>query len=159
MARKRFGIEFKGFEELIEKYDGLGGDIKKIAEKCLDIVPDIVNPSLEADMAKHNRSGRTERSLSKDQRVEWSGTLGKIPVGFKIKDGGLPSIFLMYGTARHAPANQYGGPKRSGARDNPGMNADRKLYNDIYGNAIKKKIGEMQEEILTEEIRKRMEGK
>lgn len=34
MARKRFGIEFKGFEEVMENYQKLGGDLKKIASEC-----------------------------------------------------------------------------------------------------------------------------
>lgn len=152
MARKRFGIEFKGFEEVLEKYQKLGGSLKEIAEDCLEIVPEIINPKLEADMARHRRSGKTANSIKKDQNVEWSGTVGKIPVGFKIQDGGLPSIFLMYGTARHAPANQYG--RASGL--NPGMNADKRLYNDIYGTAVKKQINDRQEQIATEEIKRKM---
>lgn len=154
MARKRFGIEFKGFEELLERYQKIGGDAKQIVEECLDIVPDMINPNLESDMTRHRRSGRTQRSIAKNQRVEWQGTLARMPVGFKISDGGLSSIFLMYGTARHAPANQYG--RASGT--NGGMIADKKLYEDIYGSAIKRRINERQKEIFFRELEKRMGG-
>lgn len=152
MARKRYGIEFSGFTEMAEKFQKLGGDLKQIATECLDVVPEMVNPSLEKDMTKHNRTRETARSIEERPRVEWYGTVGAIPVGFNLKEGGMPSIFLMYGTARHAPANQYG---RAGG-SNGGMNADRKLYNDIYGSAIKRKIGEKQQEILDKAIKKRM---
>ena len=154
MARKRFGIEFKGFQELFEELGKVGGDINHIAEECLEIVPDIINPKLEADIKKHHRSGQTEKSLAKNQHVEWSGTMAKMPVGFKISDGGLASIFLMYGTARHAPANQYG--KASGV--NNGMQADKKLFDDIYGANVKKQINSKQKEIVVKEITKRMGG-
>ena len=158
MARKRFGIEFKGFEELAENYRKLGGDLKKIATECLDVVPEMINPNLEKDMTKHNDTHNTVDSIEQRPSVEWTGNVGAIPVGFNLKNGGLPSIFLMYGTARHAPKNQYGSPKRANAKDNSGMSADRKLYNDIYGAAIKRKIGEKQEEIVQKAIKKRMGG-
>lgn len=158
MARKRFGIEFKGFEEVMENYQKLGGDLKKIASECLDVVPEMVNPNLEKDMTKHNDTHKTANSIEQRPAVEWAGDIGAVPVGFNLKNGGMPSIFLMYGTARHAPKNQFGGPKRANARMNGGMNADRKLYNDIYGAAMKRKIGEKQQEILTKAIKQRLGG-
>lgn len=158
MARKRFGIEFKGFEEVMENYQKLGGDLKQIAAECLNIVPEMVNPNLEKDMTKHNDTHETTNSIEKRASVEWTGDVGAVPVGFNLKNGGMPSIFLMYGTARHTPKNQFGGPKKANAKANGGMNADRKLYNDIYGAAIKRKIGEKQQEILTKAINKRMGG-
>ena len=155
---KKFGLEFTGFETVMENFDKLGGDLKQITNKCLDFIPDVINPKLEADIAKHKKTGETARSIATGETVKWSGTTAGIKVGFKIGAGGLASIFLMYGTARHAPVNQYGTPKRAGAKDNPGMAADRKLYNDIYGRTIRKQIGDKQQQILQNEIKKRMEG-
>lgn len=164
MARKRFGIEFKGWEELIADYDKLGGEVKKIVEECLEVAPEMINPNLKRDMVKHKRTKDTEKSkdtvksIVESPKVEWEGNIGKIPVGFNLKKGGMPSIFLMYGTARHAPRNQYGGAKNPEAKQNPGIDTDRKLYNDIYGTAIKRKIGEKQEDILKKAIEKRLGG-
>jgi hypothetical protein len=135
---KKFGIEFSGFEELAADYDKLGGDLKKIVEKCLEVAPKTINPEIKKDMERHRRSGRTERSIVENPKVEWQGNIARIPVGFDISKGGLPSIFLMYGTPRMKP--------------------DRKLYNDIYGNAIRKKIGEEQEKILRDAISARLGG-
>ena len=86
------------------------------------------------------------------ENVSWEGTKAIIPVGFKISQGGLASVFLMYGTPRHAPANQYG----SANGTHPGMPADKKLYNAIYGNAVHRKIAEKQKEIFEKEIKKVM---
>lgn len=158
-SKRKFGLEFKGFEDVLANYQKLGGDLKKITEKCLDVVPEMINPAITRDMAKHKRTGDTARNIASGEHVNWRGTWASIKVGFKIKGGGgLASIFLMYGTAKHVPVNQYGTPKKATARMNPGMNADRKLYNDIYGSAIRKKIGAKQEEILQKEIKKRMGG-
>ena len=152
--RKKFGVEFAGFEEMAEKYDALGGDLKKITQECLEFIPQEINPKVKAAMAKHHRSGRTEESLATDQHVEWEGMTGSIKVGFKISQGGLASIFLMYGTAKHAPVNQYGTPKKPGARINPGMQADQDLYNAIYGTGVQKDIRAKQKAIFTEELEK-----
>lgn len=159
MARKKKrGIDFSGFEELAAEFEKLGGDVKKIAEECLEVVPEMINPNLRKDMQRHKRTGKTAESIIENPKVEWQGNIGKIPVGFDLKNGGMPSIFLMYGSPRHAPKNQYGGAKSPNAKDNPGFAADKKLYNDIYGTAIKRKIGEEQEKILTDAIKKRLGG-
>lgn len=156
--KSKFGLEFKGFEEVMANYEKLGGDVKKITKECLVFIPDMINPKLEEDIAKHKRTGDVANSITEGQQVQWNGMVAGIKVGFNLKNGGMPSIFLMYGTARHTPVNQYGTPKKAGARMHPGSAADRKLYNDIYGRAIRKQIGEKQEEILQREIKKRMGG-
>jgi hypothetical protein len=38
------------------------------------------------------------------------------------------------------------------------MAKDQRLYDDVYGNATKKKIKEIQEKIFADAIRKAMEG-
>lgn len=157
MARNRMGLEFKGFSEVMEKYKKLGGDLSKITEKCLEFIPDEINPNLRADMTRHH-SKKVVKSISTDRKIEWEGLKASVKVGFDLKKGGLPSIFLMYGTAKHVPRNQYGTPKKAGARINGGITADKKLYNDVYGRSIHKKIGEKQEAILAKEIQKIMGG-
>lgn len=156
--KKKSGIEFSEFETLAADFEKLGGNVKKIAEECLKIVPEMINPNLQKDMEKHKRTGKTTESIVENSKVEWQGNIGKMPVGFDLKNGGMPSIFLMYGSPRHAPKNQYGGAKSLDARQNPGFDADKKLYNDIYGTAIKRKIGEEQEKILTDAIKERLGG-
>jgi hypothetical protein len=154
MAKRKTGIEFKGFEELAENFQKLGGNINKIVEECLEVVPDVINPKLEQDMARHRRTGKVVDSVVKDARVTWEGSVAKMPVGFGLRKGGWASIYLMYGTARHAPANQYG--RYGGAVR--GVTQDKKLHDDIYGTTIKRKINEKQQEIFFREIKKRMEG-
>lgn len=155
---KKYGIVSDEFAELAEKLDKLGSDLKAVTEKCLEVAPEIINPKLHAAMQKHKRTGKTEKSIIEDAKVEWDGTTGKIPVGFAIKDGSktnLASIFLMYGTARHAPANQYGAYSGSAK----GIDADKQLYNAIYGSQTKKEIAQKQTEILKEAVEKAVNGK
>lgn len=138
MGKSRFGIQFEGFAELMENLDKLGGDLQDVAEDCLKVAHDVVTPRIKADMTRHRDTGRTEKSIVDEKRVEWEGTTASIKVGFNLKNGGMPSIFLMYGTPR--------------------TKKDTKLYNDIYGSAVNKEIAEKQEEILQSAIQKRMGG-
>lgn len=135
---KKFGIQFDGFTELMENFDKLGGDLKAVSEDCLRAAHEIVTPKLHADMTRHHRTGDTEKSIIDTANVDWDGTTASIDVGFDLKHGGMPSIYLMYGTPR--------------------MPKDTKLYNDIYGSAVKKQISTKQEEILQNAIRRRLGG-
>lgn len=158
MARKKWGINFDGFTELSEKYVKLGGDLKKVADDCLSFIPERINPELKTAISKQKRTGKTVKSLADDQKPEWTGDSATIKVGFKISEGGLPSVFLMYGTARHTPVNQYGTPKKAGAKDNPGIKQDKKLYNAIYGASVQREISAEQEKIYNKAISKRLEA-
>lgn len=131
---KKMRLEFTGFEEYAERLDKLGGDLKKTTEKALIETHKLLTPKVEEAFRKHDvkYSHDTMKSLKKDARVEWDGSVAAIGVGFKISECGFPSIFIMYGTPRMQP--------------------DKKVYNSIYGN--KKKVRELQEKIFAEEIAK-----
>ena len=137
MAKNKIGLELDGFEELIAKLDGLQGDVKGAVDDCLKVANDIIVPSLEAAMNKHVRSGETIGSIVKTDKIEWEGTTASIDVGFQFPKG-LPSVFLMYGTPR--------------------MKKDTKVYNAIYGKAVRDKIARMQALIIADEINKAMGG-
>ena len=149
---KKFGLNFDGVAELSEKLEALGGDLKQVAEQALEFIPGDVNPKLHAAMQKHKGHGVTERSIVEGQQVKWTGNVASIDVGFDLKKGGMPSIFLMYGTPRHAPGNQYGGPVRPGAQEHPGTKADKELYDAIYGSKTQKDIAAKQQKIFTQAI-------
>lgn len=139
MANK-LKLQFSGFEEYIEKLDKLGGDVREATEQALIKTHEMITPALKKRMEKaHDKySGATKRSLDENAVVTWEGQMASINVGFHIRDGGLPSIFLMYGTPRMQP--------------------DRTLYNLVYGAVMKREIGELQKEIFVKAIKKRMEG-
>ena len=140
MARKRFGVDAEIFSEYAQRLLKAGSKefLKETVEKALEESKEYVTKNLEAEIKKHNRTGRTEASLDKNSEVQWQGSVAEIKVGFKISDGGLASIFLMYGTPRMQP--------------------DRKLYNDVYGTAAQRKVREIQEEVFNDALRKVMEG-
>lgn len=127
-------LEFDGFDEIIAKLKNLEGDIKGTTEKALEASRDYVVPNLHGAMRPHKQTGQTEKAIDENAKVQWTGTEAKISVGFDISHGGLPSIFLMYGTPR--------------------MKKDQNLYNAIFGTKTQKEIRKIQEDIFYEEIRR-----
>lgn len=144
MAKKfadKMGIEFEGFEEVIKRLEKLDGDVRGITEKALKETHRIVtakarNSAQKQNLPAHGKysSGRTLRSLRTEATIEWSGTEAKVPVGFDISKGGLPSIFMMYGTPRYMK--------------------NQEMYNAFWSNQTHAEIVKAQEEIFYAELRK-----
>ena len=145
MARNRIGLQFDGWEDYIAKLDELGGTnaMKKGVEEALIESKKYVNPLIEQSMGKLPAGGKystgdTKKSIDEEMTVEWSGMTGEIKVGFDFKKSGPKSIFLMYGTPKMKPVAG--------------------LKNAIYGAKTKKEVAEIQEKVLSEVIKKVMEG-
>lgn len=144
MSKNKLTIDFKGFKEAYEKLDRLDSNINKVTEEALQKSKRLVHTQLGQAMSPHNNTFKTVRSLTKDNTVEFSGTTASIHVGFDIERGGLPSIFLMYGTPRHMGANQYGKHGKAVGATAQDIN----LYNAIYGTSTKNKVRKLQKEIF-----------
>ena len=89
-------------------------------------------------MEKHKQTGRTLGSIRDNYPIEWEGLTASTKVGFDFAEGGLTSIFLMYGT--------------------PTMRPVQGLKNAVYGRKTKNMIAEEQKKIFSEAIHKRMGG-
>ena len=130
----RMALQTEGFDELIRALDKAGQDSKKAAEKALIEGKQAVTPGIREAMARHHRTGRTEASLDTKEEVRFEGTVAEVDIGFHIRQGGLPSIFLMYGTPRIQP--------------------DKRLYDSIYGSTARKKFNTAAEKALDELMQK-----
>ncbi len=131
MARNKLSVDFTGVDRYIERLQELGGEsTKRAIEGALKASQAYVANSAAQAMKPHDKTGAVSRSIVRNAPVEWTGdTVAAIPVGFKISDGGLPSIFLMYGTKVHGQ---------------PHITPDRALYNAVYGAKVKHKVRELQ---------------
>ena len=154
MKKNKMTIDFSNFAEYAEKLEAMGGDLKETAEEALKATHAYITPNLKRDISKHRKSGETERSPIERAEVKWEGTVASCDIGFDLANGGLPSLFLMYGTPRHKPANQYG--HYTGSTD--GVTKDEQLFNDIYGARTKREVKKIQEQVFAEAIAKRMGG-
>lgn len=145
MTKNKITFESKVFEKYAEELENLGGDLKEAAEQILQDGHDMVTANVERAMKKHNKSGDTDRSILRHSKVKWEGNIGSIDVGFDIANKGLPSIFLMHGTPKHAPGH-------------PGTEKDQALYDAVYGAKIKRQMKEITEKVMQRAIQKRLGG-
>lgn len=90
-------LDTKGIEALLERIKKAGGSIEQATEKALTESAEPFFDDLRAGIAKHRLTGETESSLRKN-RVEWEGGKASIKIGFNINNGGLPALFVEYGT-------------------------------------------------------------
>jgi hypothetical protein len=147
MPKKKIGLQSNCFEELMAKLDEVGSTpaMKKGVEGALKASKQFINTQLNAAMQTGNlpaggkySTGDTKASIDTDMTVNWEGARATIDVGFKFKESGMKSIFLMYGTPKMPPV--------------PG------LKDAIYGSKTKKELGKLQTEAMNKVIKRIMEG-
>ena len=139
MAKKKFGLDLDGLEEFAKRLENINVSVQETAEEALSETHAHVTRKVEAAVAgsKYNfqRTGKTKSTLQKKPNITWEGSTATVRVGFDISNGGLPSIFLMYGT--------------------PSITPDKTLYNAFYGGKTKKEIKDIQQSVF---INKLIEG-
>lgn len=140
MARKtrnKLSVDFEGFNSMRSKLEELDGDVKGATESALKVSHQIVTRKVTDAMKPHNDTGETSASIIREAEVQWSGSTAEVGVGFDIENGGLPSIFLMYGTKLHGQ---------------PHITPDKNLYNAVYGSKTKKEVREAQKDVFFKRI-------
>lgn len=140
-SSKKFGVSFIGFERLSQKLESIGGDLKTTSDLALRETHKTVTKKVDTAVAgsRYNfeRTGKTKASIYRNPKPEWTGSVGEIGVGFDIANGGLPSVFLMYGTPRVTP--------------------DRKLFGAIFSTQTRRDVYETQYEVFDEMIERIMQ--
>lgn len=131
-------MQFDGMDAIIRQLEQLEVDVRQTVTDALQEAGQLVTEQARAAITPHHRTGTTERSLIENPPVEWTGSEASVDVGFDIKNGGLPSIFLMYGTPR--------------------AKKDTKLYNAFYGAETQKKIEQIERDALNAAVEKAMRG-
>lgn len=144
-------LDFPELDVWRKKLDSIDGNYTKRAiENALKESQTIIADKCEEAMIPHNRDVshvgkvKTSDTIIRDGKVRWSGSQAEIDVGFRIslKNGGSPvSIFLMRGT------EVFGQPH---------IEPDRKLYNAVYGRAVKREAMQAQSEAFETVIREAM---
>lgn len=146
MAKKsKFGIQVEGFDELMAKLDKIGGSpaMKKGVDEALIKSKEYVTNELDKAIVKLPAKGKystgaTKRSLDKSSKVDWSGLVASTKVGFNLKESGLTSIYLMYGTPKMKPV--------------------KGLKSAVYGAKSKKEVTRIQSEAINKVINDIMGG-
>lgn len=120
MARNTMQLDLKGFNELITKLDGLGGDIKKATQDALEKAGQKIGEDTATAVQRSNlpaggkfSQGDTAKTVVENPKVEWSGDTASIGVGFDFSKRGAGGFLIkgyyqnFHGTPRHmAPQQQ-----------------------------------------------------
>ena len=87
--------------ETLDKFEKMDLAVGPAVTEALQKSCDYVTSHLEDQIEQHHRTGRTAESLLKNEKVQVEGTTYFINVGFDVSNGGLASIFLMYGSRKN----------------------------------------------------------
>ena len=111
MARKGGNaiIEFYGFKELLEKIEKAQLNVEEAVKEAVQKSAEPVKRDMDGFMIKHSppngspwATGETRRSW--EEKMSSRGDTITYKIGYSIKKGGLPSIFLNYGTPTNEPS-------------------------------------------------------
>ncbi len=134
MGKNKIGLQID-MENMVSSLEAAEADVKDAIANVLKASKRLVTDTLVKDTVKANfpakgkySTGRLAKSIDTNYNVEWKGPVAEIKVGYDFKKDGLVSVFLMYGTPRHAKS--------------------QKIYNDFYGARIKKQLAQIQQESL-----------
>ena len=144
MARNTLKLDTKGFEDLVRRFEKLGGNAKEIVGEALERAGDKIEKDTIAAVQRKNlpqkgkfSKGNTERSIVRDSKTTWSGTMAEIGVGFDYSKPGAGG-YLITGTPRMQPDREL-----------------HKMYKQkAYMRQIQNKMMETVSEKITEEMEK-----
>lgn len=110
MARKFRGssikrnnlVEIYGMSELLQKIEKAGGNVNQACAKAVDNCLELVGLHMQLFMSAHKQTGETYDSYEQIM-ASIKGNKVEAMVGYNIKNGGLPSIFLDVGTPKQKP--------------------------------------------------------
>ena len=161
---KSIGMAIQGLEELAERLDDCGGNLKKAMGEVLDDFADTVTADTEKAVANSNlpakgkySKGTTKQSIIHDQKTSWEGYVAEIDLGFdKTKPGA--GGWLLTGTPKMAPdyalQDIYGG--FSGYRSSKNSTG---VFRGHGQSKYIKKLNKAAKEKLAKEIQKTIDGK
>lgn len=141
--RNTLKLTTSGFEELVTKLDELGGDIMSVVEDALtqagetigeDTVEAVDKAYLPAK-GKYSK-GDTKKSVIRNPKVNWQGTIASVEVGFDYSKKGAGG-FLITGTPRMKPDYEL----QKIYKKKPYMKQIEAGMIDIVQSAIAEKLG------------------
>lgn len=106
-------IDMYGTRELLNKIEKAGGNVNAAVRKCVDNSLAQVGLKMQLFMMEHKSSGDTYESYrqleAKDKAIKIGNETYNVNdgvvamVGYNVKKGGLPAIFLDVGTPKQKP--------------------------------------------------------
>lgn len=140
--RNTLKLELSGFNELVTKLEGLNGDVKKVVTNALTQAGETIEEDTKEAVQKSNlpakgrySTGDTEKAIV-NPKVEWSGTVASVGVGFDYAKSGAGG-FLITGTPRMQPDREL----QKIYKQKKYMSNIQKDMQEVVLDEIEKKIG------------------
>lgn len=134
----KMSLSFDGLDKMLKKLEALEKDTKQVTEEALTKAHEIVTAKAEAAIRQLPAGGRyssgvTARSLQRTPKIKWNGSEASVEVGFNIRKGGLPSIFMMYGTPRYMKVQAMYDAFYSSQTEGEVINAEKEIFLKAIG--------------------------
>lgn len=144
--KNQWSVDFSGLDAYIKELEAIDdAAVERAFDSALLATEQVVKESVTAAMQAHNQTGHTVSTAISGKPPEWTHSVGKAPVGFEIgsdrekENDKLASVFLMYGTKVHGQPHEA---------------PDRKLYEAVYGAAVRRRVRQIQEEAFRKVLRR-----
>lgn len=95
-------VEMYGVSDLLKQIEAAGGNVDSAVQKSVDKSLEVVGSKMQNFMRGHKDSGETYESLEQTA-AKVNGGKVEAMVGYDVKKGGLPAIFLDVGTPKQKP--------------------------------------------------------
>lgn len=139
MSSNKINFVIEKDDILLQWIEKAEKDIREVTEKALKASKQLVTQRLDRDTVKPNfphqgiySNGTLKESIDRNYSVEWEGMTASINVGYDFSKSGMESIYLLKGTPNKTPS----------------IPAAKILYDDIYGNKIRKETRDIQKKTI-----------
>lgn len=95
-------VEMYGVSELLQKIEKAGGKVDVAVQKAVNNSLEQVGMKMQLFMLGHKQTGETYASYEQVM-ASMKGNKVEAIVGYNVKNGGLPAIFLEVGTPKQKP--------------------------------------------------------
>lgn len=95
-------VEMYGVSDLLKQIEAAGGNVDAAVQKAVDKSLEVVGSKMQDFMLGHKDSGETYASFEQTETRVNDGRVEAM-VGYNVKNGGLPAIFLDVGTPKRKP--------------------------------------------------------
>ena len=154
MARSTMRLDFQGFNELVTKFEGMGGDVKRVVTDALEDIGQKIGRDTEKAVQKGNlpakgkfSHGDTKESIVQNPKATSLGSyMISIGVGFDFEKTGAGGYLIkgyyqkFHGTPRH-------------------MDRVEKLWDMYQGKKYMRELQKRMQDDVAKEIIKLSEGK